>query len=491
MERWRGKVAIVTGASSGIGAATVKALASAGMITFGLARRVERVEALKDELPEDARERLHALRCDVTKEEDILAAFREVEQRCGGVDVLINNAGVARSSVGVLDAKNTQELRDVIDTNLVGLALCSREAYQSMKKRSVDGHIVHINSILGHKVIPMNTLNVYPATKYGVTALTETMRHELRMAGTKIKVTSISPGLVRTEIIGNSGVLNDMPILEPEDIANGILYVLGTPPRVQVHELMIKPVARHTAMERWRGKVAIVTGASSGIGAVTVKALANAGMITFGLARRVERVDELKKDLSAEAADRLHSVRCDVTKEEDILAAFQLVEEKCGGVDVLINNAGQLKRAVSVLDAGNTQVIRDVIDTNVVGLALCSREAFQSMKRRSVDGHIVHINSILGHTVATTGKLNVYPASKFAVTALTETMRHELRLAGTKIKVTSISPGLVRTEMPPSTVFAEEPCLEPEDIADAVLYVLGTPPRVQIHELTIKPVGEK
>uniref|UniRef100_A0A182U708 Dehydrogenase n=1 Tax=Anopheles melas TaxID=34690 RepID=A0A182U708_9DIPT len=242
MERWRGKVAIVTGASSGIGAATVKALASAGMITFGLARRVERVEALKDELAEDARGRLQALRCDVTKEEDILAAFREVEQRCGGVDVLINNAGVARSSVGVLDAKNTQELRDVIDTNLVGLALCSREAYQSMKKRSVDGHIVHINSILGHKVIPMNTLNVYPATKYGVTALTETMRHELRMAGTKIKVTSISPGLVRTEIIGNSGVFNDMPILEPEDIANGILYVLGTPPRVQVHELMIKPV---------------------------------------------------------------------------------------------------------------------------------------------------------------------------------------------------------------------------------------------------------
>uniref|UniRef100_A0A4Y0BPS9 Dehydrogenase n=1 Tax=Anopheles funestus TaxID=62324 RepID=A0A4Y0BPS9_ANOFN len=245
MDRWQGKVAIVTGASSGIGAATVIALAKAGMITFGLARRVERVEELKNDLPEEVRERLHAIRCDVTKEEDILAAFREVEQKFGGVDVLINNAGVARSSYGVLDAKNTQAIRDVIDTNLVALALCSREAYQSMKKRSVDGHIIHINSILGHHVLPMNTLNVYPASKYGVTALTETMRHELRMAGTKIKVTSISPGLVRTEIITNSAAVADMPILEAEDIADAVLYVLGTPPRVQIHELMIKPVGEH------------------------------------------------------------------------------------------------------------------------------------------------------------------------------------------------------------------------------------------------------
>uniref|UniRef100_A0A182WQQ6 Dehydrogenase n=1 Tax=Anopheles minimus TaxID=112268 RepID=A0A182WQQ6_9DIPT len=243
-------------------------------------------------------------------------------------------------------------------------------------------------------------------------------------------------------------------------------------------------------MERWQGKVAVVTGASSGIGAATVKALAKAGMITFGLARRVERVDELKSELPKEVAERLHSIRCDITKEEDILAAFQQVTEKCGGVDVLINNAGLAKGGFGVLDADNTQVIRDVIDTNVVGLALCSREAFQSMKKRSVDGHIVHINSILGHMVAPMGTINIYPASKYAVTALTETMRHELRLAGTKIKVTSISPGLVRTEMPTSKALAERPCIEPEDIADAILYVLGTPPRVQIHELTIKPVGE-
>ncbi|XP_058124711.1 farnesol dehydrogenase-like [Anopheles ziemanni] len=241
MDRWVGKVAIVTGASSGIGAATVKALANAGMITIGLARRVERVDELKKELPAEAASRVHGFHCDVTKEEDILAAFAHVEKVFGGVDVLINNAGIAKGKIGVLQADNTATLRQVVDTNLMGLALCSREAFQSMKRRSVDGHIVHINSILGHNV-PENNLNIYAATKYGVTALTETMRHELRLAGTKIKVTSISPGLVRTEIISDPSSVVGWPILEPEDISDAILYALGTPPRVQIHELTIKPV---------------------------------------------------------------------------------------------------------------------------------------------------------------------------------------------------------------------------------------------------------
>ncbi|KFB44581.1 hypothetical protein ZHAS_00012464 [Anopheles sinensis] len=242
MDRWVGKVAVVTGASSGIGAATVKALANAGMITIGLARRVERIEELKKELPVEAAGRLHGFRCDVTKEEDILAAFAHIEKVFGGVDVLVNNAGVTRNNYGVLQANNTAALREVIDTNLMGLALCSREAFQSMKRRSVDGHIVHINSVLGHMVPAFKSFSIYPSTKYGVTALTETMRHELRLARTKIKVTSISPGLVRTEIISDPSSVEGWPILEPEDISDAILYALGTPPRVQIHELTIKPV---------------------------------------------------------------------------------------------------------------------------------------------------------------------------------------------------------------------------------------------------------
>uniref|UniRef100_A0A182WQQ7 Dehydrogenase n=1 Tax=Anopheles minimus TaxID=112268 RepID=A0A182WQQ7_9DIPT len=242
MDRWTGKVALVTGASSGIGAAVVKALANAGMIVVGLARRVERVEALRTELTESVSKHLHAIRCDVTREEDILAAFQQVKQQFGGVDVLINNAGIAVGDITLFTPGNTAQLRRVVDTNVMGLVLCSREAFQSMKERSVDGHIVHINSVVGHSVPAFASFNIYPATKYGVTALTETMRHELRMADTKIKVTSISPGLVKTEAIPEAMKEGQTPILEPEDIAEAILYVLATPPRVQVHELTIRPV---------------------------------------------------------------------------------------------------------------------------------------------------------------------------------------------------------------------------------------------------------
>ncbi|KAL1399294.1 hypothetical protein pipiens_008325 [Culex pipiens pipiens] len=245
-------------------------------------------------------------------------------------------------------------------------------------------------------------------------------------------------------------------------------------------------------MDRWAGKVAVVTGASSGIGAAIVKSLANAGMVVVGLARRVERVEALRDDLKDQATrKRLHAVKCDVSKEEDILKAFSWVEEKFGGVDVLVNNAGVLRDA-KLIAPGNTGDLREVIDTNVMGLVLCSREAFQSMKKRSVDGHIVHINSVVGHYIPNLPVLSIYPASKYAVTALTETMRREFLAEETKIKVTSISPGVVKTDMVPNEMQKDQnlPMLEAEDIAAAVVYAVGTPPRVQIHELTIRPVGE-
>ncbi|XP_053687475.1 farnesol dehydrogenase-like [Sabethes cyaneus] len=241
-------------------------------------------------------------------------------------------------------------------------------------------------------------------------------------------------------------------------------------------------------MNRWAGKLAVVTGASSGIGAATAKALVNAGMVVVGLARRVERVEALKKDLPSSVQESLHAAKCDVSKEEDIVEMFGWVEQTFGGVDVLINNAGIMPDG-SLLEA-DSETIREVLETNVVGLVLCSREAFQSMKKRSVDGHIVHINSVAGHQVPNFPRLNVYPASKHAVTAITETMRQELRTEGTKIKVTSISPGGVKTGLLPEAALTKMPLLDPEDIAQAILYAIGTPPNVQVHDLTIKPIGE-
>ncbi|XP_055624431.1 farnesol dehydrogenase-like [Toxorhynchites rutilus septentrionalis] len=243
-------------------------------------------------------------------------------------------------------------------------------------------------------------------------------------------------------------------------------------------------------MDRWIGKVAVVTGASAGIGSATVKKLIDSGLIVVGLARRVDRVEALKKKLDETDRDRLHAIKCDVSKESDIISSFRWIDEKLGGVHILINNAA-VSFDTNLLTPGNTSMLRETLNTNVLGSVLCTREAFHSMKTRSVDGHIVYINSIAGHNVPAFPEFNIYPASKFAITAITETTRQELRMEGTKIKVTSISPGAVRTDMLPKEGWAADiATLQPEDIADAIVYVLGTPPHVQIHELTIKPVGE-
>lgn len=244
MHRWIGRVAVVTGASAGIGAAIAKELTQAGMVTLGLARRVDRVEALREQIPKQFSANLHAIRCDVSKEADIDRAFQEITDKFGGIDVLINNAGIVRDSIRLLqeDSDGSQPMRDILDTNVLGLTLCSRKAFKSMRDRSVDGHIVHINSIAGHRVLNFPHMNMYSASKFAVTALTETMRNELREMNSKVKVTSISPGVVKTEIVDALDNHVGFPMLEPKDIADAVLYVLGTPPRVQVHELTIKPV---------------------------------------------------------------------------------------------------------------------------------------------------------------------------------------------------------------------------------------------------------
>lgn len=193
-------------------------------------------------------------------------------------------------------------------------------------------------------------------------------------------------------------------------------------------------------MERWVGKVAVVTGASAGIGAAICIDLLKAGVVVVGLARRVELVEEIRSRVCSKVAGSLHAFKCDVTNEADILAAFAWIDRELGGADILVNNAGILRTGLNLVDADNTAALKQILDTNVMGLVLCTREAYQSMKRRGVnDGHIVHVNSICGHFVPRIpgcGPLNIYTASKHAVTAITEVMRQEFNNLQTRIKVT-------------------------------------------------------
>jgi NADP+-dependent farnesol dehydrogenase len=152
-----------------------------------------------------------------------------------------------------------------------------------------------------------------------------------------------------------------------------------------------------------------------------------------GLARRVERVEETAKKLQGKKG-KLHAVKADISKEEDILKAFKWTSDNLGPVHILVNNAGIIQETNLV--GGDTEKWKSIFDTNVMGLCIATREAVKIMQDKKIDGHIIHINSTLGHGIPPLPGLNVYPASKFAVTALTETLRHELRHLGLKIKIT-------------------------------------------------------
>ncbi|KAF5305537.1 hypothetical protein FQA39_LY01628 [Lamprigera yunnana] len=243
-------------------------------------------------------------------------------------------------------------------------------------------------------------------------------------------------------------------------------------------------------LDRWIGKLAIVTGASSGIGADIAIALVKAGICVLGCARRKDRLDELARELKNEKG-KFYPYVLDVTNEDEILNGFKWAEENIGPVHILVNSAG-VRRGTNLVE-GDTNLWKEMIDTNVIGLCIATREAFKSMKKNNVDGHIIHINSVAGHTVVYVPQSSIYPATKHAVTALTETLRLELNSIGNKTKITSISPGIVETEFRKASnlqSLKKYPSLGAEDVTDAALYILSTPPHVQIHELIIKPVGE-
>jgi 17beta-estradiol 17-dehydrogenase / 3beta-hydroxysteroid 3-dehydrogenase len=244
------------------------------------------------------------------------------------------------------------------------------------------------------------------------------------------------------------------------------------------------------------GKSAIVTGASSGIGAATARALAAAGAsVTLG-ARRVERLEALAAEIRA-AGGAVAVQSTDMRREADVCRLVGLARERFGGVDVLVNNAG-LGRAAP-LGSAPTEAWREMLEVNVLGLAIATREAIQDMERRGAAGHVVHVSSMAGHRVPGPDS-GMYAATKFAVRALTEGLRQELRARKSPIRVTAISPGHVHTEF--ADVFngragAQDEIagrlriLDARDVAEAIVWVVTRPPHMEVHDVLVRPAAQK
>ncbi|XP_049941890.1 dehydrogenase/reductase SDR family member 11-like [Schistocerca serialis cubense] len=242
MDRYQGRVALVTGASAGIGAAITQALLRRGVNVVGLARRVDRVQALE---LKDAPGNLYALEGDLSKEESILAAFKWIKENLSGVDILINNAGVLIDEQ--LTSGRTETWTRMLDVNVLGLSVCTREAVQDMISRGVDdGFIIHINSLWGHTPPANSETAMYAATKHAVRVLLEGLRKDLVARKSNIRVGEISPGMVKTEILTNTtnwteDLYNQLNYMEAEDVAEAVIYMLSQHPRVQVYDIILRP----------------------------------------------------------------------------------------------------------------------------------------------------------------------------------------------------------------------------------------------------------
>jgi NADP-dependent 3-hydroxy acid dehydrogenase YdfG len=237
-----GKVAAITGASSGIGEATAVALAQAGARVSLAARRADRLEALVEQIGSD---RALAIETDVADEEQARRFIQRTKEELGSVDVLVNNAGVML--LGLLLMQESSDWRRMVEVNQLGLLYCSHEALKVMSEQG-GGHIINVSSVAG-RIAALGSA-VYNMTKWGVTGFSEALRQE--GVHVNVRVTCVEPGFVDTELQGHN--TNPMvvdatekmreeigTVLEARDIAQAILYAVSQPEHVNVNEVLVRP----------------------------------------------------------------------------------------------------------------------------------------------------------------------------------------------------------------------------------------------------------
>ncbi len=249
-EQLKGTVALVTGASSGIGEATAEALADAGAAVAIAARRRERLDALAERIGAKGGEaKALVLEADVTDENQANAAVDRTVGELGRLDILINNAGVML--LGPIVDAPIEEWRRMIELNLLGLQYCTHAALphllraaESEPRRVAD--LVNVSSVAGRVARTGN--GVYAATKFGVMAFSESLRQEVTRR--HVRVTLVEPGAVMTELAGHNrpeiiegmrANFGDTELMQASDIAETILFALTRPRRVVLNEILVRP----------------------------------------------------------------------------------------------------------------------------------------------------------------------------------------------------------------------------------------------------------
>ena len=240
--------------------------------------------------------------------------------------------------------------------------------------------------------------------------------------------------------------------------------------------------------------IAIITGATAGIGRATAEIIARNDYDIIITGRRIEKLDELEEQIRLKTEADVLSLAFDIRDQDAVIKACEKLTGKWENVDVLVNNAG-LAAGMSHIHEGSVDDWEQMIDTNIKGLLYITRNISPGMVKRQ-KGHIINIGSIAGKEAYEKG--NVYNATKFAVDGLTQGMRIDLVDHG--IKVTSIDPGAVETEFSlvrfkwdsekADQVYDGFTPLYAEDIAEAILFAVTRPPHVNIDDMLIMPTAQ-
>ena len=239
-----GRRIAITGASSGIGEAIARLAAADGAKVALGARRTDRIEKLAGEIGFDA----VALEVDVADEEQANAFVHSAHDRLGGLDALVNNAGVML--LGAVENADTEQWKRMVDVNLLGLLYCTHAALPVLREGG-GGDIVNVSSVAGRSANAGSA--VYNLTKFGVTAFSEALRQEALHSG--IRVSCVEPGFVDTELQGHNQdptVVRGIEkmrertgdVLQAEDIARAVVYVLGQPSHVAINEVLVRPTGQ-------------------------------------------------------------------------------------------------------------------------------------------------------------------------------------------------------------------------------------------------------
>lgn len=251
MNNLAGKTVFITGASSGIGAATAKRFAQENARLLLCARRIDRLKELTESLVSEYHVDIHYFTLDVQNSEEVKNAIENLPNHWRDIDILINNAGLARG-LNKIQECHIQDWEEMINTNVKGLLYITRSVLPGMVEKN-SGHIINIGSIAGHQVYPSG--NIYCATKFAVRALSESMRTDL--LGTDIRVSLISPGMVETEFAKvryrddeqkAKSVYQGLQPLTGIDIAETIYFAASAPKHVNISEIIVMPTAQASAM---------------------------------------------------------------------------------------------------------------------------------------------------------------------------------------------------------------------------------------------------